>query len=71
MTRGVFFKCAVTFFPALYELEHQGISIYHLVFDRAMHDPMVRRYKQHLSVLMQTGVSRGSASSRPFVAMGA
>ena len=35
----------------------------HLGFDRATHDPMLRRYKQHLSVLMQTGVSCGSASS--------
>ena len=63
------------FVPRTWAQMHQHLP---LEFDRAIHDTMVRRHKQHLTVLMQTGVSSRRRKqrvcgrcSRTFVAMGA
>ena len=41
------FSAAVEFLPTLRQMGHQGIAIHHYAFDRALHAPLVRRFKQY------------------------
>ena len=43
------FSAGVEFLPKLCDLGHSGISIYHFAFDRALHDSLVRHFKEHFS----------------------
>ena len=44
---GPVFSAAVEFLPTLRQMGHRGIAIHHYAFDRALHAPLVRRFKQH------------------------
>ena len=41
------FSAGVEFLQTLRQMGHQGIAVQHYVFDRALHTPLVRRFKQH------------------------
>ena len=41
------FSASVEFLKTLRQMGHGGIAIQHYAFDRALHAPLVRRFKQH------------------------
>ena len=45
------FAAPLEFFPTLRQLGHQGIAIQHYAFDRAMHSPLFRMFRQHHAAL--------------------
>ena len=45
------FSAAVEFVKSLRQMGHGGIAVQHYAFDRAMHTPLVRRFKQHHALL--------------------
>ena len=62
------FSAAVEFQKTLRQLGHAGIAVQHYSFDRAMHTPLVRRWKQHHALLASAGEGTVGAgeSSLPF-----
>lgn len=49
------FSASVEFLKTLRELGHGGIAVQHYAFDRALHAPLVRRFKQHHALLASEG----------------
>ena len=45
------FSAAVEFHKTLRQMGHWGIALQHYAFDRAMHAPLTRRFKQHHALL--------------------
>ena len=41
------FSAAVEFLRTLRQMNHGGIAVQHYSFDRALHSPLVRRFRQH------------------------
>ena len=44
------FAAGRDFFPTLVQLGHRGISVVHVVFDRALYAPLRRHFAQHLEL---------------------
>ena len=64
------FSAAVEFLRTLRQMGHWGIALQHYSFDRALHAPLVLRFKQHHAQLAPawvapTGAEAGAASLFP------
>ena len=64
------FSAAVEFLQTLRQMGHWGIAIQHYSFDRALHAPLVRRFRQHHAQLASawaapTGPEAGAAGQFP------
>ena len=49
------FSAAVEFLRTLRQMNHGGIAVQHYSFDRALHTPLVRRFRQHHAHLASAG----------------
>ena len=59
------FSAAAEFQKTLRQMGHAGIAVQHYGFDRALHTPLVRRFKQHHALLASAGEGTVTAGESP------
>eukprot|EP00974_Lingulodinium_polyedra_P075261 7293153-Lingulodinium_polyedra.AAC.1 len=59
------FSCGLDFAPSLREMGHKGVAVHHYVFDRALHDGLLKRFHQHHMAMASSQEARESGHSGP------